>query len=158
MLGIKHAYRDAKRLKQIVSVLFKSGLGYYIERLRLNHHLFWRQRVVKSDAPEDLPKKLRMSFDELGGTFVKLGQLLSLRPDLLPQDYCDEFAKLQDHVSSFPYANVKRIIEGDLKQKMSEVFSYFDKEPIASASIGQVHKARLLNGSRVVVKIQRPKE
>ena len=156
MFNIKHAYKDAKRLKQIASVLFKVGLGYYINELRLNHHLFWHQRVGKQDKPKDLPKRLRMAMDELGGSFVKLGQMLSLRPDLLPKEYCDEFSKLQDGVTSFSYGEVKKIVENELKHKLNQVFSYFDKEPIASASIGQVHKARLMNGERVVVKVQRP--
>ena len=157
MFSIKYAYKDAKRLKQIAGVLFKVGLGYYLEDLKLNHHLFWHQRITKQEKPKDLPRRLRMAMDELGGSFVKLGQLLSLRPDLIPEEYCDEFAKLQDGVTEFSYVKVKEIIEKELKHKLKEIFSYFDKEPIASASIGQVHKARLLSGERVVVKVQRPK-
>ena len=155
MIDIKHAYRDAHRLKQIVSVLFKSGLGYYIYQLKLGGHLFWHQRIEQK-KPEDLPNKIRMAMDELGGAFIKLGQLLSLRSDLIPKEYCDEFAKLQDNASSFSFDDAKGIIETELKHKIDEVFSHFEKEPIASASIGQVHKARLLNGTRVVIKVQRP--
>ncbi len=155
MIDVKHAYRDAHRLKQIVSALFKSGLGYYIYQLKLGNHLFWHQRG-EQEKPKDLPKSVRMAMDELGGTFIKLGQLLSLRPDLIPREYCEEFSKLQDNVSSFSFDEARNIIEGELKHKLSEIFSNFEKEPIASASIGQVHQARLLNGIRVVVKVQRP--
>ena len=155
-MDLKHAYKDAKRLKQIASVMFKVGLGYYLETLKLNHHLFWHQRVQKQEKPEDLPRKLRMAMDELGGTFVKLGQLLSLRPDLIPDEYCKEFEHLQDDVTPVSYEIIKNVIETQLKSKLTQIFSYFDKESIASASIGQVHKARLLNGTRVVVKVQRP--
>jgi len=155
-MDFKHAYKDAKRIKQIVSVLFKVGLGYYIDNLRLSHHLFMHQRVQIDEKPKDLPRKLRMAMDELGGTFVKLGQLLSLRPDLIPDEYCEEFEHLQDDVTPISYEIVKKIIETELKSSLNQIFSYFDKEAIASASIGQVHKARLLNGVRVVVKVQRP--
>ncbi|MAG45547.1 MAG: hypothetical protein CMH63_02115 [Nanoarchaeota archaeon] len=157
MFNIKHTYKDAKRLKQIATALFKVGLGYYLEELKLNHHLFWHQRIQKQEKPRDLPQKVRMVMDELGGSFVKLGQLLSLRSDLIPEEYCEEFSKLQDGVTPFAYGAVKGTIEKESKHKLSQIFSYFDKEPVASASIGQVHKARLLNGERVVVKIQRPK-
>jgi len=156
MMDIKDAYKDAKRLKQIVTALFQSGLGHYIYEMKLSHHLLWHQKTEKIERPEDLPRRIRIALDQLGGTFVKLGQLLSLRPDLIPQEYCDEFAKLQDNVSSFPYDKAKEIVESELKHKLEDVFSYFDKEPIASASIGQVHKARLRNGARVVIKVQRP--
>ncbi len=155
MVDVKHVYRDAHRLKQIVSVLFKSGLGYYLYQLKLGDHLFWHQRVEQK-KPMDLPKKIRIAMDELGGTFIKLGQLLSLRPDLIPKEYCEEFSRLQDNVSSFPFNDVKKIVESELKHKIEEIFSNFEKEPIASASIGQVHRAKLLNGTRVVVKVQRP--
>src|SRR3989344_8372256 len=156
MMDIKDAYKDAKRLKQIVTALFQSGLGHYIYEMKLSHHLLWHQKTEKIERPEDLTRRIRIALDQLGGTFVKLGQLLSLRPDLIPQEYCDEFAKLQDNVSSFPYDKAKEIVESELKHKLEDVFSYFDKEPIASASIGQVHKARLRNGARVVIKVQRP--
>ncbi len=159
MIGVKHAFQDAQRLKQIVSVLYKSGLGHYIYQLKLGDYLFWHQKTeqIKSENLEELPKKVRMAMDELGGTFVKLGQLLSLRSDLIPKEYCDEFSKLQDNVKGFSFSEVKKIIEAELKHNVSEIFSNFEEEPIASASIGQVHKARLLNGVRVVVKVQRPK-
>ena len=156
MVDIKHAYRDVKRLKQIVTALLKSGLGYYIYELKLGQHLFWHQKIVNQEKPTELPKKIRMAMDELGGTFIKLGQLLSLRPDLIPKEYCEEFSKLQDNVTGFSYDKVKDIVERELKQSILDVFSSFEKEPIATASIGQVHKARLMNGTRVVVKVQRP--
>ncbi len=157
MLNAKTAYRDVRRLREIVSVAFKCGLGYYIHKLKLKHFLLFHQKTSEQfRKPEDLPLKLRMAMDELGGTFVKLGQLLSLRPDLIPDEYCKEFEKLQDEVTPFDYEDAKKIVEGDLKHKLGEVFSHFDQKPIASASIGQVHKARLLNGEKVVVKVQRP--
>ncbi|MBI2507359.1 AarF/ABC1/UbiB kinase family protein [Candidatus Woesearchaeota archaeon] len=156
MIGIKHAYRDVQRLKQIAAALLKSGLGYYIYKLELGQHLHWHQKTASPEKPSELPVKIRIAMDELGGTFIKLGQLLSLRPDLIPKEYCDEFSRLQDNVTGFPYEKVRDIVETELKQSIRDIFSNFEKEPIASASIGQVHKARLMNGTRVVVKVQRP--
>src|SRR3989344_1295553 len=114
MLDLKNAYKDARRIKQIVAALFKVGLGYYINDLNLGHHLFWHQRAQMYEKPNDIPRKLRMAFDHLGGTFIKLGQLLSLRPDLIPREYCDEFSKLQDDVTQIDYETVKKIIEIEL--------------------------------------------
>jgi len=92
-------------------------------------------------------------FEELGGSYVKLGQLLSLRPDLIPQEYCDEFKKLQDHVAPFPFVQVQKIIDHELG---SDVFDKIQEKPLGSASIAQVHKAKLKNDKWVVVKVQRP--
>jgi ubiquinone biosynthesis protein len=102
------------------------------------------------------PVELRMLFEELGGSFVKLGQLLSLRPDLIPKDYCDELGKLQDDVEPVPYHEIEHVIKAELKKPVKELFKSFDKKPIASASIGQVHVARLANGKKVAVKVMRP--
>jgi len=96
-------------------------------------------------------------MDELGGAFIKLGQLLSLRYDLLPAEYCDEFSKLQDDVKPFPFKQIKAIVEKDLKKPLNKVFKNFNKDPVAAASIGQVHKAVLQDGTVVAVKVQRPK-
>lgn len=157
-MELNNAYRDFKRIKKISEVFFRQGMGYYVGKLRLKHHLFLShsERERKLTEPRNLPENLRRAMDELGPTFVKLGQLLSLRPDLIPEEYCKEFSKLQDNVSSIPFKTIKETVERELKMNLSEIFSYFQQEPIASASIGQVHKARLLNGEVVVVKVQRP--
>ncbi|MBI2712258.1 MAG: AarF/ABC1/UbiB kinase family protein [Bdellovibrio sp.] len=97
-----------------------------------------------------------MAFEELGPTFVKLGQLLSTRSDLLPEEYIEEFIKLQDNVLPLPFEVVKATVEKELGRKLESSYSYFDPTPLASASIGQVHEARLLTGEKVVVKVQRP--
>jgi ubiquinone biosynthesis protein len=156
--NLKTAFRDFKRLKHITGVLFDQGMGFYVHKLKLKHHLFLKpeDRNRKLEEPSDIPENLRKAMDELGPTFIKLGQLLSLRPDLIPENYCEEFSKLQDHVSEIKFNVVKTIVEKELKMKLDEVYSFFDENPIASASIGQVHKARLLNGDNVVVKVQRP--
>lgn len=159
MINLRNAYRDFKRLKEIGEAFFHSGLGYYVEELRLKHHLILSkvERKKRHVKPADLPVKLRKSMEHLGGSFVKLGQLLSLRQDLIPKEYCKEFEKLQDSVESFSFVQVKKILKEELKHPIKEIFSEFYEKPIAAASIGQVHKAKLLNGKLVAVKVQRLK-
>ena len=155
--NIKEAYQDIKRLEHIASVLFKNDLGFYVYQLRLHHHLRVSERVRgQPSPPSSVPEKLRKSLEELGPTFIKLGQLLSLRPDLIPNEYCEEFKKLQDSVHPFSTKQALSILKEELKKSKDEIFSEFSEEPIASASIGQVYKAKLLNKEIVAVKIQRP--
>ncbi|MBU2637914.1 MAG: AarF/ABC1/UbiB kinase family protein [Nanoarchaeota archaeon] len=148
-----------KRLRQISNALFKQGMGYIVDRMELKRHLTFHKRIQKEEFSKpitSLPVRLRRVLENLGGTFVKLGQMLSLRYDLLPADYCDEFAKLQDNVPAMPFKTVKRIIEAELGGNLKRFYKEFDEKPIASASIGQVHKARLMSGEIVAVKVQRP--
>ncbi|MDO8511516.1 MAG: AarF/UbiB family protein [Nanoarchaeota archaeon] len=151
--------KDIKRLQEIVTVLFEEGLGYYIAKTNLRIHLPWHKRL-RSVLPISNRQRqaimLRRSFERLGPTFVKFGQLLSLRPDLVPKEYSEEFEKLQDRVPPFSYSKVKSIIEGDLQKPLNKLFSSFDKKPLASASMAQVHRAVLKSGRKIVVKVQRP--
>ena len=100
--------------------------------------------------------RVRMVLEELGPTFLKMGQILSTRPDLLPVEFMRELSKLQDDVPSFPYSEVEAAIKKELQKPVELIFSSFDEQPLAAASIGQVHQAKLLDGTNVVVKIQRP--
>ena len=150
---------SAKRLKQIANSLFKQGMGYAVEQMDLKHHLTFHKRLQKDEFSKpltSLPVRLRKVLEDLGGTFVKLGQMLSLRYDLLPKEYCDEFSKLQDDVKPMPFRFVKHIVESELGGSLNRIFKEFDEKPIASASIGQVHKAKLKTGEMVAVKVQRP--
>ncbi|MDD4878524.1 MAG: AarF/ABC1/UbiB kinase family protein [Candidatus Nanoarchaeia archaeon] len=158
--NVNHEISSVKRLRQITNALFKQGMGYAIDRLELKRHLTFHKRLQKEEFSKpitSLPVRLRRVLETLGGTFIKLGQMLSMRYDLLPKEYCDEFAKLQDDVKPMHFRIVKQIIEEDLKQSLSRVFKEFDTKPIASASIGQVHKAKLRTGEMVAVKVQRPR-
>ena len=102
------------------------------------------------------PKEFRLALEELGPTFVKIGQILSTRPDILPQEYINELNNLQNNVKPEKYETIKNIIEEDLKKPLGEIFPYFEEKPIASASLAEVHLAKLHTGEEVVVKIQRP--
>ena len=151
--------RDLVRLRQIVTVFFEEGLGYYITKAKLHYHLPFYKQILPVKPLNDTQRQaiaLRKSFERLGPTFQKLGQLLSLRPDLVPSEYCAEFEKLQDQVPSFPFEEVKRIIEEDFQKPLHQIFPTFEQKPLASATIAQVHKAKLLSGEMVAVKVQRP--
>jgi len=155
------SYRNIKRYRQIVTVLFRYGFGDVLSRLKIDFYI----QMVKNKIPKlkrnvferiTTAERLRLAFEELGPTFIKLGQILSVRPDLLNESYIEEFKKLQDDVSSFSAEQAKKEIEMQLGQTVEQLFSHFDETPIASASISQVHRAVTNNNKQVVVKIQRP--
>ncbi|MBI2129303.1 AarF/ABC1/UbiB kinase family protein [Candidatus Woesearchaeota archaeon] len=155
---IKEDMRDFGRFYHVLNVLFKNRLGYFLEKHGLHIYLPFHKKLMRHKfiAPLKPEVRWRQAFEELGGTFVKLGQLLSLRPDLVPFEYCEEFQKLQDDVPAFPFSEVKKIVEKELKKPLNKIFRSFNETPIGSASIGQVHEAVLKNNKKVVVKVQRP--
>ncbi len=134
------------RLSEIVQVAVKHGFGSLLEG----------RRSPPGNVDAIRGRHLREMADELGPTFVKFGQLLSTRPDIVPPDIIAELRGLQDDVRAFPFADVERVIAEDLKQPISRLFLEFDETPMAAASIGQVHRAVLPNGKHVAVKVQRP--
>jgi len=150
-----------RRYRHIAAVLMKYGLDELSGRL--THAL--RMRLGKQAAPEpgerkpdgrSRPERLRLALQELGPTFVKLGQLLSTRPDLLPLEYVEELQKLQDHVAAAPFEAIRAEVEAELGGALEELFETFQPEPLAAGSIAQVHKARTKDGQEVVVKVRRP--
>lgn len=150
--------RNLSRYREIASVLARHGFGWLLADSNLRDLLPLTQRLGSPDGvePENQATHLRQAFEELGTTFIKLGQVLSTRPDLLPPDYIAELSKLQEAAPPVPYEQVAAVFEAEMGARPEDVFAEFDPDPLASASIGQVHTARLPNGDDVVVKIQRP--
>jgi ubiquinone biosynthesis protein len=154
MASLVTAVRDMERLRQITAVLVRHGFGELVRRLGLGG------TKDASGTPEKRPTlavRLRLVLQDLGPSFIKLGQIVSTRPDLIPADVITELKKLQDDVPRVPTADIKQVIEETLGAPIAEVFADFTDEPLACASIGQVHRARLPAGEEVVVKVQRPK-
>jgi ubiquinone biosynthesis protein len=144
------------RIKQVSGVFAKHGFQELWSKLGFGRFLPEKQSSTDAESKFTTPERLRMAFEELGPTFIKLGQVLSSRSDLLPEPYVRELAKLQDQVSPLPFVVIKNTVERELNAPLNELFSSFEETPLASASIGQVHEAVLEDGTRVVVKVQRP--
>ncbi|MGH8558787.1 MAG: ABC1 kinase family protein [Methylococcales bacterium] len=156
------AVRDIGRLHDLASVLIRYGFGDIVRRAGMGHVLERTGKALHWKYMEDLtrlepPQRVRQALEEMGPTFIKLGQVLATRVDLFPPEWIREFEKLQDQVPSLPYEELAEQVEEDLGAPIEEIFSSFNKKPLAAASIAQVHLARLENGDPVVVKIRRPK-
>jgi ubiquinone biosynthesis protein len=150
------ATRNIGRLSEIAQVAVRHGFGYFFERHRLTDLFPWNGKDGAAETTTERGRHLREMLDELGPTFVKFGQLLSTRPDIVPPDIVVELQKLQDDVRPVRLADVERVIREELGLSVEQAFLEFDQRPTAAASIGQVHHAVLPNGERVAVKVQRP--
>ncbi|MCP3925111.1 MAG: AarF/ABC1/UbiB kinase family protein [Desulfobacterales bacterium] len=153
-------YRHLNRYRQIITILIKYGFGDLIERLKFEQYIKTGLQIISSKKKESVEKdnraeRIRLILEELGPTFIKLGQILSTRPDIIPIDIMSELVKLQDNVPPFESKYAREIIEEELGKNIEDIFHSFDEKPIASASIGQVHRA-VLEDEVVAVKIQRP--
>ncbi len=158
---IGRTYRNLNRYRQILGVLIKYGFGDLVETLHIDQYIEIGLQMIRKKRREHVDKssraeRVRMAFEELGPTYIKLGQILSTRPDLVPVDFINELSKLQDEVPPFPFEEAKRIVETELQHPIDKIFETLDQTPLASASIGQVHKARYLDGEDVAIKVQRP--
>jgi len=160
-LGIVgRTYRNINRYRQILAILLKYGFGNIIDVLKIDQYLEIGLKMISRTRRERVEKltpaeRVRLLFEELGPTFIKFGQILSTRPDLIPLHYIFELEKLQDNVPSFSFEDVKSILATEFGSK-KDPFEMIEEKPFASASIGQVHLAKLKNGKKVAVKIQRP--
>jgi ubiquinone biosynthesis protein len=156
-VSTKPAVRQLGRISEIAQVAARHGFGYFFERHVPGVVRTRRQQELESAVDGSTRgQRLRLMLDELGPTFVKFGQLLSTRPDVVPPDIVFELQALQDQVTQFPYEDVERVMREELGLGVDQLFLEFEQEPVAAASIGQVHRAVLPNGRRVAVKVQRP--
>lgn len=153
--------RQFNRYRNILFILFKYGLGDVVNMIRPNRTLEAGRHLISRKPAKRIgkltrAKRIRLAFEELGPTFIKLGQLLSTRSDLISGEYHRELLKLQDEVPPVSYPVIRKIIKSEFGRYPEDIFKYFEETPIAGASIGQVHKAQLRSGETVAVKIQRP--
>lgn len=151
--------RHLSRYKNIVQILVANGFGWFIDEIGLADILDYPRRMF-SERTERQPlstyERMRHVLEELGPTFVKLGQIASLRADVFPSGLIEQLTRLQDDVPKIPFAEVKSTIEGRFGCALTDVYVEFDEDPVGSASIGQVHRAKLKSGEEVAVKVQRP--
>jgi ubiquinone biosynthesis protein len=160
-MSIRRTVKNISRVQEVIRILMKHSFEDIVSRTGLNTFLTpqGRIRIRKSDPfIEELGVwvRIRLVIEELGPTFIKFAQVLSNRPDVLPNLLLREFEKLQNEVAPFSYKIAQSIVDEELGRPWSEVFMFFDKPCLGSASIGQVHRARLLDGTDVVIKVQRP--
>lgn len=154
-------FRNLNRTREILGILIKYGFEDFIANSTLRNLVTESMRIkwLRDEKPVmsyTRFERIRMAAEELGPTFIKLAQILSNRPDIIPEGLVKEFEKLQDRVPPVPFVQAKVIVENGIGKKIEEVFEEFSQVPMASASIGQVYKAKLLTGEEVVVKVQRP--
>lgn len=150
-----------RRYREIIFVFIKYGFGAIIDNIGILKHINVRRKILKQTNDENIAKlsrgeRLRLALEELGPTFIKMGQILSTRSDILPKDVIKELEKLQDKAPAFSFDEVKSVIQNEFGESLEEAYAEFEPTPLAAASIAQVHKALLWSGKTVVVKVQRP--
>lgn len=155
------AARDLSRAHDIAAVLIKYGFGDIVRRIGMADAMERAGKILHWHAPDEIahlepPARVRRALEELGPTFVKLGQILATRVDLFSQDWIAEFSKLQDAAPAAPFEDIRAQLSEDLGEEPETAFASLDHEPLAAASLAQVHRARLNDGTEVVLKIRRP--
>ncbi len=155
------AVHDLGRVYDLAVILVRYGFAGFVRRIGLAHAFEQAGRALHLKGVEELvqlntPQRIRRSLEEMGPTFIKLGQILATRVDLFPPDWIAEFEKLQDQVPPLPFERLQAQLEKDLGAPVDKVFAEFNREALAAASIAQVHRARLFSGEQVIIKIRRP--
>jgi ubiquinone biosynthesis protein len=161
LFSFGRTYRHVSRYRDLISILIKYGFQDIVEQLNLRYYVELGKSVLAqrpAEHIEHMPRavRVRMIIEEMGTTFIKFGQIMSTRPDLMPKDFIDELVKLQDSVPPFPTEEGIAIIERELEGSIDELFQSFERTPVASASIAQVYRAVLPDGQEVALKVQRP--
>lgn len=158
---IRKSIRHLNRYQEILRILVKYGFWDIVDKIKIGLIPDMVKKIVPHIEKKELtvlstPERLRMAFDELGATFIKFGQMLSLRPDLVPSDIAQEFSKLQDEAAAERFEEIEAQLNREYNKPFAEMFADFDETPLAAASMAQVHKAKLKSGEEVAVKILRP--
>ncbi len=160
ILRFDKSYRNLRRYRQIVGILIKYGFAEIVDRMNLAVYLQLGRRIFKRGAESvkrlSPAERIRLAFEDLGPTFIKLGQVLSTRSFLIPAELVEQLTKLQDEVRPLPFERIEPYVEKELGAAIEDQFRRFQREAIASASLAQAHRATTLDGDEVVVKIQRP--
>jgi ubiquinone biosynthesis protein len=159
--NINRTIRSTKRLTNIIKVLSKFGFREIIVDLGLDRfHGGKKSSDIPSDEQQNTessrPVRMRQVLEELGPTYIKLGQILATRPDLIPPDWANEFKQLQDNIGQVPFSDIEEVLTNEFPGRLHQLFSSIDETPMAAASMAQVHRAKLTNGTSVVLKVLRP--
>lgn len=162
MAGFKKKIEYFRRYRYILGILFKYGFGHIVEKLNVEYYIESGKRILKIKNKESEkqklkgPERLRLAFEELGPTFIKFGQILSTRPDLIPIEYIEQLKKLQDKIEPVEFDKIEEILNVNYGENYKNIFKKVEREVLGSASIGQVHKALLKDGTEVVIKVKKP--